>query len=113
MRTTITSSGRIFFVLVEGEAATVRDYMVAAQVYLSRLEEQFDNALDLISSFRAANAEGTLGPGHLTDEEIESARRWIYAHEHADRTARPLLSNPRTQRFAFRLGAREAAASAE
>lgn len=109
MRTAITSSGRIFFVQMEGEPATVRDYMVAAQVYLSLLEEQFDNALDLISSFRAASAEA--GSGLLTDEELESARRWHYAHAHADRVARPLLSNPKSQRFVFRLGAREAAAS--
>lgn len=109
MRTAITSSGRIFFVLVEGEPATVRDYMVAAQVYLSLLEEQFDNALDLISSFRAAMAEATDGPGHLSEEQLESARRWLYAHQHADRVARPQLSKPREQRFVFRLGARETA----
>lgn len=113
MRTAITSAGRIFFVLVEGEAATVRDYMVAAQVYLSLLEEQFDNALDLISSFRAAMAEATDGPGHLSDEQMESAKRWLYAHEHADRVARPQLSKPRAQRFVFRLGAREATAAIE
>jgi predicted NAD/FAD-dependent oxidoreductase len=109
MRTATTSSGRIFFVHVEGEPATVRDYMVAAQVYLSRLEEQFDNALDLIASFRAASAEAN--SVLLTDEELESARRWLYAHEHAERVARPLLSNPRSQRFVFRLGARESTGS--
>ncbi|MFM9925302.1 hypothetical protein VLK31_20090 [Variovorax sp. H27-G14] len=113
MRTAITSSGRIFFVEVEGEPATVRDYMVAAQVYLSLLEEQFDNALDLISSFRAGQAEAAQVPALLNDEEAESATRWHYAHEHADRVARPLLSNPRAQRFVFRLGARESVSAAE
>lgn len=106
MRTATTSAGRLFFVTVEGDAATVRDYMVAAHVYLSLLEEQFDNALDLISSFRAANAETTLGPGHLTVEEMDSASRWMEAHRHADGSARLLLSNPEKQRFVFQLGAR-------
>ncbi len=113
MRTAITSSGRIFFVEVEGDPATVRDYMVAAQVYLSLLEEQFDNALDLISSFRAGYAEANLVSGVLSEEEAESATRWHYAHEHADRVARPLLSNPRAQRFVFRLGAREVLSAVE
>ena len=93
------SGGRALNVRIEGTPGTVKDYMVAAHVYLVRLEEQFNTPLRLIAAYRAAEKELEAGRSKLTAREIDLSSRWLHAHESADHIARTLLSDPLNQRF--------------
>jgi hypothetical protein len=107
-----TSGGRMFSVLIEGAPATVKDYMVAAHLYLAALEAQFPSATRLLACYRAWQRESTEGRSVLTPREIDLTSRWLDAHHAADRNARATLSDPANQQFVFQLvGDAPAAAS--
>ncbi|MDO9357850.1 MAG: hypothetical protein Q7T70_02505 [Polaromonas sp.] len=94
-----TSGGRALSVRIEGAAGTVKDYMVAAHVYLTTLEHQFRTTGRLIAAYRASRRELEAGRSMLTLQELDLTSQWLNAHEAADRAARTFLSSPQVQRF--------------
>ena len=92
-----------YVVHVEGDDITVRDVMVAADIYRLRLEDHIGGSpLRVVQCFEAWSKELREGAELLDAAEAGLARAWCEAHEKADRSARPLLSSPATQSFDFR-----------
>ena len=96
-----TSGGRALTVRIEGAPGTVKDYMVAARLYLLSLEEAFETTTRLMACYRAAQKELEAGRSMLTPREIDLTSHWQEAHAFAEQRARPSLSDPQHQRFAL------------
>lgn len=95
----VTRGGRLLSVEVEGSRATVKDMMVAADLYLRSVEECFSDAEQLVSCFEAWAEETLRGPGTLSDEALARCKLWTKAHALAEQAAKPWLSNPTHQSF--------------
>lgn len=99
MKNLTTQGGRLFSVVICGTPPTLQDTMVAASVYIQILEELFPTAQQLLACFAAWAEEREGGRATLSDEQLRRAKKWVVAHEHADRIARPWLSSPTLQTF--------------
>lgn len=60
--------------------------MVAADVYLARLKEQFPNSRRLPSSFLAWSEQASKGRGTLTVDQLARAQESATAYDQADRS---------------------------
>ncbi|MET3498143.1 hypothetical protein [Variovorax boronicumulans] len=106
MKNVSTFSGRLISASVMGSQPTVKDMMVAGQVYLSELEEQFTSTHHLLACYSAWKESDLLQPAEMLEEQLDKARQWIKAHKHADELAKQWLSDPGNQSFELRMTAR-------
>ncbi|WP_139140210.1 hypothetical protein [Variovorax boronicumulans] len=92
-----------YVVHVKGQNFTLKDVMVAADIYRLRIEEQIGDPLRVVKCFQAWSKERHHGIEHLNRTEAQLAREWLNAQHQADKAARQLLSSPQTLGFDFKL----------
>lgn len=92
-----------YVVHVKGQNFTLKDVMVAADIYRLRIEEQIGDPVRVVRCFEAWSKELRHGIEKLNRSEAKLAREWLNAQHQADKVARQLLSSPQTLSFDFKL----------